>query len=320
MASKKTPAELLQDAADAAKAAEVARATAAKVEAEAKAAAKAQATADAKAKKTAQAAGAGNNSNSSEGGSKKVLGRFTLTQILFALVALAFLFIFLIACLKANKDDVESGISRVSAIATAANATATKAGNDAKAAKDAVNMHLAQPPCTQCCPAEEKKPKPKQKAKKDVVTKLPEAPIEVVTPVVVPVVVPPPPVIVPPPAPCDACVPAPRLNITTNSPRTDGRCVIAINDGGATKYVRLDQEKGSQRLLAFQVQNSTGDVDRNLPITYVGYINGSEKKTVELSGPPSCASSVKAFSEDRVFKWTAPRLQLGDKCKVVGRM
>lgn len=246
MASKKTPAELLQDAADAAKAAQEAKDVTAKAEAEAMAATKAQAIADAKAQKAAKVAGAGNNSNSSEGGSKKVLGRFTLTQILFALVALAFLFIFLLACLKANKDDVERGISGVSAIATAANATATKAGNDAKAAKDAINMHLAQPPCTKCCLAEEKKPKPKQKAKKDVVAKLPEAPIEVVTTqVVVPVVVPPPPVVVPPPAPCKVCEPRIEFTVTKeeNTSKTTGVCgTVAMKNGEVVGRLQYDED------------------------------------------------------------------------------
>lgn len=111
----------------------------------------------------------------------------------------------------------------------------------------------------------------------------------------------------------------PQLEITSRQPRTDGRCVLALNDNGPTKYVRLDVEKGSSRLLAFRVDNSDGEINKALPITYVGYINGNEKKTVELNGTPSCAAAVKAFSEDIVFRWTASRLQLGDKCKVVGR-
>lgn len=112
----------------------------------------------------------------------------------------------------------------------------------------------------------------------------------------------------------------PKLDIVKTEPRTDGRCVLVLNDDGHTKYVRLDLDKGSQRLLAFRVPNKSGDIDKTMPITLVGFDEGGSKGTVELTGKPDCLVAVKAFSESKVFKWTAPRLYLGEKCKVIGKV
>jgi hypothetical protein len=212
-----------------------------------------------------------------------------------------------------------------------------KVGNDSLEALGLANQAAsaaAKCGCGHKKPVAKPKPKPKKVVSAPPVAPAPvvatPAPAVVAPPVVVLVQVPQPAPTPPPPVTTFATAPVaggcvsncgPHLEITDHKPRQDGRCVLVLNDDGVKKYVRLDEKKGPNRfLLAALVPNESGDFDRSFPMTHVGYIDGNEKKTIEMNGTPNCAVAVKAFSEDKVFKWTAPRLHLGEKCKVIGRV
>lgn len=100
------------------------------------------------------------------------------------------------------------------------------------------------------------------------------------------------------------CIPKAALTIDKKVARTDGRCVVEVAFQGSTRYIRLDPEKGTGRLMAMVVPRIDGDIDRSMPITYVGGEN-----TI-LHAKSTCEAAVQGFASAQSYAPTTKRLKL----------
>ena len=92
-----------------------------------------------------------------------------------------------------------------------------------------------------------------------------------------------------------------------------GRCVVAIADGGRTRYVRLDRHRNSGRLMAAEIASEDAELDRQrFPrITYVG-----DHTTTARPLGGTCAEDRGYFTSDRSFGPTIARLGFPNHCTV----
>lgn len=108
----------------------------------------------------------------------------------------------------------------------------------------------------------------------------------------------------------------PQVDITKKVARIDGRCVLALESGSATHYVRFETKKGTNLLAAARVSDVSGEWVENNPLSYVG----DGKQTVELDLKKACPAAIAAFSSPRSFEWTAKRIGLPIDCKPKGQV
>lgn len=105
--------------------------------------------------------------------------------------------------------------------------------------------------------------------------------------------------------PCSSgCTPKAALTIDKKVARTDGPCVVEVSFQGSTRYIRLDPEKNTGRLMAMVVPRIDGDIDRSMPITYVGGENNI------FHANKTCEAAVQGFISTQSYAPTTKRLKL----------